>query len=170
VTDIIVAAVAKALREHELLNASVDGDEIVFHEDVNVAVAVAVPTGGLLTPVIRGADKLEFEDLCAESKRLVDKARAGKISPDDLIGGTFTVTNMGAGEVDAFTPIINYPQSAILGIGRTVEKVVALDGEVAIRPEAVLSLTHDHRIIDGVPAAEFLKTIVHYIENPNLLY
>lgn len=169
VTDIIIAATAKALREFELINASIDGDEIVYHEDVNVAEAVALPMGGLLVPVIRHADTLSLEALCKETKRLVTAARAGELNPDDMVGGTFTVTNMGVGNIDAFNPIINYPESAILGVGRTVEKVVVIDGMIAIRPRAVFSLTHDHRVIDGLPASEFLKALVHYVENPNLL-
>jgi len=169
VTDFIVAAVAKALREHELLNAFLDGDELVFHEEVNVAVAVALPAGGLLVPVVHNADRLGLKELCKETKRLVTAAKASRFNFDDMVGSTFTVTNMGMGDIDAFSPIIQYPESAILGLGRTVDKPVVVDGAIVIRPRAVLSITHDHRIIDGMPAAEFLKTVVHYIENPNLI-
>ena len=170
VTDMIVLAVARALRENEIINASIDGDEIVYHEDINVGIAVSKDSGGLLVPVLRRADKLSLKKLCTLTKELVSSAREGSINGDALVGGTFTISNMGTKCVDTFTPIINYPESAILGVGRTVDKVTVVNGMITIRPIAALSLTHDHRLIDGVPAADFLAAVIKYIENPNLLF
>jgi pyruvate dehydrogenase E2 component (dihydrolipoamide acetyltransferase) len=168
VTDMIVAAVAKALKEFEIINASIVGEEIVYYQDINVGIAVALKNG-LIVPVVRNADRLSLTVLPVETKRLVSAAQAGTIAADDMKGGTFTVTNLGTMGIDSFNPIINYPESAILGVGRTVEKPVVINGGIVIRPKAVLSLTHDHRLIDGTPAAEFLKAIVHYIETPQEL-
>ena len=124
---------------------------------------------GLVVPVVKSADKLSLEEISVETKRLITLARAGDIGGDDMAGGTFSITNLGTAGIDTFNPIINYPQSAILGIGRAVEKPVVRDGNIVIRPIISLSLTHDHRVIDGTPAADFLKTVVEYIENPWIL-
>lgn len=168
VTDLLVKAAAKALRDNEVVNTSLEGDEIVYHSRVNIGIAVAVPNG-LLVPVVRDADRLSLEQIGAESKRLIAKAKDGTISGDDMAGGTFSLTNLGMVGIDAFTPLINMPQSAILGVGRTVEKPAVVDGQIAIRAKAVLSITHDHRVIDGYPAALFLQSMTYYIENPCLL-
>lgn len=168
INDILVKAVALALRENEVINTSLEGDEIVYHEDINVGIAVALDTG-LVVPVVKSADKLSLEEISVETKRLITLARAGDIGGDDMAGGTFSITNLGTAGIDTFNPIINYPQSAILGIGRAVEKPVVRDGNIVIRPIISLSLTHDHRVIDGTPAADFLKTVVGYIENPWIL-
>ncbi len=168
VTDIILAAAAKALRENEIINAYIDGDEIVYQEDINIGMAVGLENG-LVVPVLRNTDKLTFEALSKQTKRLAEAAKKGTISADEMKGGTFTVTNLGTAGIDSFNPIINFPESAILGVGRTIEKPVVLNGEIIIRPKAVLSLTHDHRLIDGIPASKFLKAVVNYIENPRLI-
>ena len=168
ITDMLIKVVAKALLENEICNAQLDGNEIVYHGDVNIGMAVGLDNG-LLVPVIRNADKMTLEQISVETKRLIKLAKSGQLTPDDMTGGTFSITNLGVSGIDCFNPIINLPQSAILGIGRTVEKPVVLDGKITIRPRAVLSITHDHRIIDGVPAANFLKSCVHYIEKPFLL-
>ena len=168
ITDMLIKVVAKALADNEIINTSIDGSEIVYHGEINIGVAVALDKG-LLVPVLRHADQLSLEQISVEMKRLIKLAKDGKLSGDDMTGGTFSITNLGVSGIDAFNPIINLPQSAILGIGRTVEKPVVLDGKIAVRPRAVLSITHDHRVIDGVPAADFLKSCVHYIEKPFLL-
>ncbi len=168
ITDMLIKVVAKALQENEICNAQLDGNEIVYHGDINIGMAVGLDNG-LLVPVIRNADQLTLEQISVETKRLIGLAKSGKLTGDDMSGGTFSITNLGVSGIDSFNPIINLPQSAILGIGRTVEKPVVLDGKIAIRPRAVLSITHDHRIIDGVPASNFLKSCVHYIEKPFLL-
>ncbi len=164
----LVKAVAYSLRDNEVLNASIDGNDVVYYEDINVAVAVALDEG-LVVPVIRNADKLSIKELSKEILRLVTQAREGSLSPDDMSGATFTLTNLGAFGIDCFNPIINRPESAILGVGRTVEKPVVIDGKIEIRPRMVTSITHDHRVIDGVPAAKFLQSFTYYVENPALL-
>ncbi|MBQ9837368.1 MAG: 2-oxo acid dehydrogenase subunit E2 [Oscillospiraceae bacterium] len=168
VTDLLVKATAKALRENEIINTTLEGDEIVYRADVNIGIAVALDNG-LVVPVVRNADKLSLPEINAESSRLIKKAKGGGLSGADMADGTFSITNLGMVGIDAFTPIINMPQSAILGIGRTVEEPAVYNGEITIRSKAVLSITHDHRVIDGYPAALFLQSMTKYIENPVLL-
>ncbi|MCL1896325.1 MAG: 2-oxo acid dehydrogenase subunit E2 [Clostridiales bacterium] len=168
VTDMLVKAVAKALLEHRVVNTSLDGDEIVYHDEVNINVAVALEEG-LVVPVVRHADRLGLSGIAEETKRLVGLANSGRLGADDMSGGTFTITNLGTFGIDAFNPIINYPQSAILGVGRTVEKPAVEGGQIVIQKRAVLSFTHDHRVIDGAPGAYFLRSVVRFIEKPFLL-
>ena len=168
VTDLLIKAAAKAIEENEIMNTSLIGDEIIFHSEINIGIAVALETG-LVVPVVKNAQNLKVNGIAAETKRLIGLAKSGEIGGDDMSGGTFTITNLGTAGIDSFNPIINYPQSAILGVGRTVEKVVVVNGDIVIQPRAVFSLTHDHRVIDGVPAAEFLHSVVRYIEKPFLL-
>lgn len=167
-TDLIIKAVAKALRQHPNLNSSLVGEEIVLLDEVNIGLAVALEDG-LIVPVIRNADRLSLQEIAAESKRLAEAARAGTLTVDQVTGGTFTITNLGIYEVDAFTPIVNPPECAILGIGRIIEKPVARGGEIAIRQMMHLSLSFDHRLVDGAPAAAFLRTVKRYLEDPYLL-
>ncbi len=167
-TDLLVKAVAKALRENEIINTSLIDNEIIYHADINIGIAVALPNG-LVVPVVRNADKLSLEQINAESKRLVGLAKGGGLGGDDMRGGTFSITNLGMVGIDAFTPIINMPESAILGIGRTVEEPSVVDGQICIRSKAIFSITHDHRVIDGYPAALFLQSLTRFIENPFLL-
>jgi len=124
---------------------------------------------GLLVPVIRDTDKKSLRQIGAELRDLAERARSGKVLPDDLSGGTFTITNLGMFDVDFFTPIINPPEAAILGVGRIAPKAVPRDGEIVIRQMWTLSLAFDHRIADGAPAARFLKYIKERIEEPYLL-
>ena len=168
ITDLLVKAVAKALVEHEIVNTSLAGDEIIYHGEVNVGVAVALEKG-LVVPVVKNADKLTLAQIAKETERLIGLAKSGGLSGDDMSGGTFTITNLGTLGIDAFNPIINYPESAILGVGRTVKKPVVVDDRIVIQPRAVLSFTHDHRVIDGAPGAYFLQSVVRYIEKPFLL-
>lgn len=162
-TDILVKVVAEALDQHRLLNATLDGEQIKVFEDINLGVAVATENG-LVVPVIRDANKKSLHEVSTISKELVSKAKEGKLSRQDLTGGTFTITNLGMHDVDVFFPIINPPETAILGVGRVIEKPVAVDGEVMVRPRMQLSLTYDHRVVDGAPAAEFLKTVKQTLE------
>jgi len=167
-TDIIVKVVAKALEEFPVINASLQGEEIVYHDYVNVGVAVALEDG-LIVPVIRNANKLGIGAISKQVKELAEKAREGKLSPDEYKGGTFTVSNLGMFGVDSFTPIINPPESAILGVNRIQKKPVVVEDEIVIRPMMNLSLSFDHRLIDGALAAQFLQRVKALLENPNLL-
>ena len=162
--------VAVALREHPALNASLDGDRVVQHAAIHVGVAVDTPRG-LLACVLRDVPAKSLRALAAESAALIAQARAGTVSPDALRGGTFTVSNLGAYEIDAFTPIINLPECAILGVGRIVARAVVVDeaaGLIAARKMVALSLTFDHRVVDGAPAARFLQRIKRLVEQPAL--
>lgn len=165
--DMIVAAAAHALHNHPSLNASLQDQKIHFLDQVHVGFAVDMNGRGLIVPVIRDADQKDLKELAAERARLVDKTLKGQAEPEDFSGGTFTVTNLGSYGIDAFTPIINAPECAILGVGRIVKKPVADGDEVVIRSRMVLSLTHDHRLNDGGPAAKFLKEIADRLENPD---
>jgi pyruvate/2-oxoglutarate dehydrogenase complex dihydrolipoamide acyltransferase (E2) component len=165
---LLVKVIAAALRSHPLVNASVEGDLIKVWRQVHVGVAMDLGKG-LIVPKVRHADTRSIREISAEIDRLVAAARAGTLALDDLTLGTFTLTNLGAWEIDGFTPIVNHPESAILGVGRIVEKPVARDGQVVVEPCIALSLSFDHRIIDGAPGAAFLKTIKDMVEEPGLM-
>ncbi|MHB8928698.1 MAG: dihydrolipoamide acetyltransferase family protein [Bacillota bacterium] len=167
-TDIIVRAVALALRRHSEINVSFDGQTITRRAEVNVGIAVDLGEG-LIVPVVRHADTLGLAELSARIKGLADMARRGGLEPDDIVGGTFTVTNLGMFAADAFTPILNPPESAILGVGRIADRPVIENGRVVPGKEMVLSLTHDHRVIDGAPAARFLGAVADHLEAPYTL-
>ncbi len=157
-TDLLVEAVAGALRAHPRLRVTADGEGLQEQEAVNIGIAVALEEG-LIVPVVRHADRKSLQQIAEESRRLTEKARTGSLGVDDVSNGTFTITNLGMYGVDAFTPIINQPQVAILGVGRIVPKPAVHDGAIAIRSMMVLSLTFDHRIVDGAPAAAFLQDV-----------
>jgi pyruvate dehydrogenase E2 component (dihydrolipoamide acetyltransferase) len=156
------------LREYPYMNASLTDEGIKEWPHVNVGLAVDTPRG-LLVPVVREADKLGIWEIAQEARRLVGRAQEGGILPDELRGGTFTVTNLGMYGIDGFTPIINLPEVAILGVGRISPQPAVWAGQVCIRQRLVLSLTFDHRLVDGAPAARFLQRIAQYIESPYLL-
>ncbi|MGW8318791.1 MAG: dihydrolipoamide acetyltransferase family protein, partial [Candidatus Promineifilaceae bacterium] len=158
---------ARALQEHAYLNASLDGDEIIYWQTVNVGLAVDTDRG-LVVPVIQNAAAKSVHDLAIELADLLPRAKAGKALPDELSGGTFTITNLGAFNIDAFTPIINPPESAVLGVGRLIDKWVVVDKEPSIRTMLSLSLTFDHRLVDGAQAARFLDRIRQFVEQPYL--
>jgi len=162
-TEMLIKAVAKALLDHRLLNATLEDNQIKVFEDVNVGVAVTTESG-LVVPVVRNADKKSLGEISSVLKELVEKARQGKLTREDVTAGTFTITNLGMYDVDVFFPIINPPETAILGVGRVVEKPVAVNGQLAIKPLMQLSLTYDHRIVDGAPAAKFLQTVKQVLE------
>lgn len=167
-TDLIVKACALALRQHPRLNATLEGDQIKLLADIHVGLAVALDEG-LTVPVLRHADRQSLADLARERTRLVEKAKATQLTTPEITGSTFTVTNLGTYEIDAFTPIVNPPEAAILGVGRIVEKVVVYQGKIAQRAMMTLSLSFDHRLVDGAPAAEFLQTIKRQLEQPAAL-
>jgi pyruvate dehydrogenase E2 component (dihydrolipoamide acetyltransferase) len=168
--DLLAVIVARALREFPYMNArvSADGSAIEWLSRVNLGMAVDTERG-LLVPVIRDADKKGLREFGLDFRDKVERARAGRALPDDLSGGSFTITNLGMYEVDAFTPVINLPEAAILGVGRIHEKPVAIQGQVVVRQMWSLSLVFDHRLVDGAPAARFLQRIKQMIENPFLL-
>ncbi|MFC2046380.1 2-oxo acid dehydrogenase subunit E2 [Chloroflexota bacterium] len=168
--DLLGLMVARALREFPYMNARLDADETSILRLPAVNLGMAVDTErGLLVPVIRDAGRKGLRAFGTEFRALVERARVGKSLPDDLTGGTFTITNLGMYDVDAFTPIINLPEAAILGVGRIQPKPVVRDGEIVARQMWVLSLGFDHRLVDGAPAARFLQRIKQLVENPFLL-
>jgi pyruvate dehydrogenase E2 component (dihydrolipoamide acetyltransferase) len=157
-TDLLVKEVAELLADHPLLNATLTGQGIVCPPAVDMGVAVALEDG-LIVPVIRDAGARPLAELARDRVDLAAKAQAGTLTMDEVEGGTFTISNLGSFGADAFTPIVNPPQCAILGVGRIADKPVAVDGLVQIRPTMWLSLTFDHRIVDGAPAARFLQQL-----------
>ena len=164
-TDLVIRASAKALEKHSLMNSSIDGDSLVTHGSIHVGMAVALPEG-LIVPVVKDANRLSMRALCEETSRLAAAARDSKLSVDDLQGGTFTVSALGMFGVDSFTPIINAPQAGILGVNRLRDEV-RWEGERPVKAQAMrLSLTWDHRILDGAPAAEFVATVRDLLEAP----
>lgn len=169
--DLLVVIVSNALREFPYMNArfSEDGEAIEYLKPVHMGMAVDTDRG-LLVPVIRNSDKKGLQQIGAEFRASVKRARSGKSPPEELSGSTFTITSLGTFRVDAFTPVINLPEAAILGIGRIAEKPVAKDGEVVIRKMMTLSLVFDHRLVDGAPAAAFLDFICDLIEDPAMLF
>lgn len=166
VTAVLIKLTALALTKHELLNSRWEDDQIVMPEEVHIGVAVDTPQG-LLVPVIRDVQQLSLSDVSRKLEEIKSRAAARKLTPDELRGGTFTITNLGRFGVETFTPIINTPESAILGVGAMRrEPVVLADDRIVPRDVLSLSLTFDHRVVDGAPAAEFLQTLAHAIENP----
>ncbi|MBW1862081.1 MAG: 2-oxo acid dehydrogenase subunit E2 [Deltaproteobacteria bacterium] len=165
---ILVKIVATALRLHPKINASVEGDEIKIWQQVHIGVAME-SENGLIVPVIRNPDLKSITEINRELNELIIKTRENRLLPDNLANGTFTISNLGFADIDYFTPILRPPESAILGVGRIVEKPVIKDGKIIPDIRIGLSLTFDHRIIDGAPAARFLKTVKDIVENPLLM-
>ncbi|RCK72102.1 MAG: Dihydrolipoamide acetyltransferase component (E2) of acetoin dehydrogenase complex [Anaerolineae bacterium] len=163
--DLIGKMVTTALLKYPYMNARFQQEFIEVYHTVNLGIAVDTERG-LMVPVIRGAEKLSLRRFAERIRELANAARQGNISPDDLQGSTFTITNLGNYDIDVFTPIINYPEVAILGIGRIGERVVPYHNEIAIRSVVILSLVFDHRLVDGAPAARFLQEIKRLIEDP----
>ncbi|MFP3668835.1 dihydrolipoamide acetyltransferase family protein [Priestia sp. SIMBA_032] len=169
-TDILVKMTATALRHIPMMNTSIEEDRIIIHDKINIGVAVALD-GGLVVPVVRDADRKGFMAISKDVRDLAAKARENKLSGDELTGGTFTISNLGNYEVDAFTPIINLPESAILGVGRIVRKpIVNENDEIVPASMMVLSLSFDHRVVDGALAAQLLKMIKGYLEDPDQMH
>jgi pyruvate dehydrogenase E2 component (dihydrolipoamide acetyltransferase) len=167
--DLLIKLVAHALGEYPYMNVRLDQTSGVIQFLGAVHVALAVDTErGLLVPVVRDVDRKRLTEVAREVRDLVERARAGKALPDELSGSTFTITNLGMYEIDAFTPIINLPEAAILGVGRIKKRPVVRDGELGVGQTMWLSLTFDHRLVDGAPAARFLQYVKNLIEDPYL--
>jgi pyruvate dehydrogenase E2 component (dihydrolipoamide acetyltransferase) len=166
--DLLIKVAARALRRFPYVNARLVDDEIVHLDEVNIGLAIDTERG-LLVPNVPDADQKSLIEVARTVRNLVDRARKATLTPDEFTGGTFTITNLGMYEVDAFTPIINAPETAILGVGRIKAVPAVVDNEVTIRQRMWLSLTFDHRLVDGAPAARFLQYIKRLIEEPYLL-
>ena len=167
-TAYVVKAASKALQRFPGINSALMGNQIRFYENTNINVAVSADDK-LVTPVVRKVNERSILDVNDEIAVLADKAREGTLSLHDFEGGTFTVTNSGVFGSLFFTPIINYPQCAILGMGKTVETPVVRDGQIVIAPVMKLCLTYDHRLVDGATAVKFLVQVKEYLENPSEL-
>jgi pyruvate dehydrogenase E2 component (dihydrolipoamide acetyltransferase) len=164
-TDLVVKAVAHALKEHPRLNAWIEGEQIRLVQAIHIGVAVALDEG-LIVPVVRDADRRSLREIAQETQRLALRAREGTLTREEVMGSTFSVSNLGMYGIDAFTPIINPPEIAILGVGRINEKLVRVPRGAEWRHVITLSLTFDHRAVDGAPAAAFLQTVGKHLENP----
>ena len=163
-TDLLVSLVARALVKHPRLNASWIENAVRSNRDINVAIAIAVDDG-VVIGVIHGADRLSLTDIASRRKELGDRARAGKLRPADIAGATFTISNLGMYQVDAFTAIIVPPQAGILAVGAIADRAVAVNGQAVVRPTMTLTLSCDHRAVDGARGAAFLNDLVHAIEH-----
>jgi pyruvate dehydrogenase E2 component (dihydrolipoamide acetyltransferase) len=163
--DIILKAVGTALRQHPACNAWWQEDRIRYWHEVHVSMAVAIEEG-LITPVIRNTDLKSLREIATESHELATRARERRLSPEEYTGGTFSVSNLGMLDIDEFTAVINPPEAGILAVGRIVEKPVAHEGQVALRRRLRLTMSCDHRVIDGATGAQFLKTLKTMLENP----
>jgi pyruvate dehydrogenase E2 component (dihydrolipoamide acetyltransferase) len=168
VTDVLTKVSATALMRHREVNAQWSEDAILLLPSANIGIAVAAPQG-LVVPVIHGAERLRLAEIAAARSDLVSRAREGKLQREDLEDGTFTISNLGMFSVERFTAVLNPPQAAIVAVGATEDRVVAVDGEPAVRPTLTLTGTFDHRAVDGAPAAEFLQTLKELLEEPGLM-
>jgi pyruvate dehydrogenase E2 component (dihydrolipoamide acetyltransferase) len=157
-TDLLISAVAGALEKHPRLNGSWSGQAIRFNQEINIGVAMAVDEG-VVTGVIRNANKIELAEIAVQRRDLAERARAGRLRPTDISGATFTISNLGMYHVNAFTAIIVPPQAAILAVGEIADRVVALEGKPAVLPMISMTLSCDHRVVDGARAAEFMHTL-----------
>jgi pyruvate dehydrogenase E2 component (dihydrolipoamide acetyltransferase) len=164
-TDLLVRLTAVALRRYPRLNASWQNENIVLNHNINIGLAVAVDDG-LLVPVIHRADELNLTQLAAQRSEIVARAQSGKLSLDDLSGGTFTISNLGMYGVDAFNAIVNPPQAAILAVSRIADRVVPLNGQPTVQPMVTFSLSCDHRVVDGARGAQFLQALADLVEEP----
>jgi pyruvate dehydrogenase E2 component (dihydrolipoamide acetyltransferase) len=167
ITDLLTKICASALRRHPEVNVSFSEDALLRHPTANIGIAVAAPQG-LVVPVVKSAERLSLAEIAAVRSDLVDRARNQKLTQDDLAGGTFTISNLGMFGVESFTAVLNPPQAAILAVGATEDRPVARDGEVVVRPTMTMTLTVDHRAVDGAPAADFLRTVKAMLELPGL--
>lgn len=164
--DIIVKACAAALRLHPEVNASFRADSIRYHNRVHVGIAVATDEGGLITPVVRDCDRKSLPQISKEAKDLIARARQRKLRPDEYTGGTFSVSNLGMMGIEEFSAVINPPEGAILAVGAVVEKPIVADGRIEIGPRCRMTLSCDHRVVDGATGAKFLQTLKNILENP----
>ena len=162
-TDLLVNLVAKVLREIPEFNATCDGNNIKYIKNINIGVAVAIPNG-LMVPVVRNADSKTIPEIAIELRTLAEKARSGKLIPEEYSYGTFTISNLGMLGVESFTSIINPPESAILGVGAIIDRPRVIDGKITVRPIFKVTLNIDHRIADGVLAAQLLNKLKSFCE------
>jgi len=167
-THLIVKAVAMALEEYPQLNATFEGENIKIWKDINIGIAVGLKDG-LIVPVLRRANKMSLLEIASEASKLVARAREKKLREEEFYGGTFTISNMGALGVESFIAIINIPETAILSLGRIADKPVVVDGQIAIRKMMTMTLSADHRVVDGVLAARFLRKVKDLLEAPYIL-
>jgi pyruvate dehydrogenase E2 component (dihydrolipoamide acetyltransferase) len=169
ITDFMLKITAMALRQHPVVNTRwVEGQGIVYINDINVGMAMAIKTG-LVVPVVRACDTKSIIQIAKDRTALIDKGRGGKLGPDEMTGGTFTVSAMGMFGTDIFTAIINQPENAILGVGTIKDKPVVVNKQIVIRPMMNLALTYDHRVIDGADAGRFMQTLQEYMEDPMMI-
>jgi pyruvate dehydrogenase E2 component (dihydrolipoamide acetyltransferase) len=164
-TDLLIAVTARVLARHPGMNAAWDGAGVHRHPRVNISVAIAVQDG-VIAAVIPGADTLDLEAIAARRRDLAERARQGRLRPADVSGGTFTITNLGMYGVDAFLPILTLGQAAILAVGRIADRVVPVNGAPGIRPMITLTLSSDHRVVDGAQAAQFLAALAEALAHP----
>jgi len=167
-TAFIAKAVALALKNHSMLNSSIENDQVNIYEDINISIAIDTPNG-LVAPAVFNVDKKNVLEISNEIKRLTENAKACNLKLVELVGGTFTITNLGAIGVEAFMPLVNPPQTAIIGFGTVVMRPVVADNNIAIAPMVTLSLVFDHRVVDGAPASLFLQEVKNLLENPHML-
>ncbi len=163
-TDLLIFFVARALEQHPRLNASWTGQEIRFNQEVNIGVAMAVEDG-VVTGVVRNANKTNVAEIAVQRRDLAERARAGRLRPNDISGATFTISNLGMYHVNAFTAIIVPPQAAILAVAEIADRVVAMKGKPVVRPMITLTLSCDHRVVDGARAAEFMHTVANSLQS-----
>ena len=168
VTDVLTKVCAAGLLRHREVNAQYTDEAILLLPTANIGIAVAAPQG-LVVPVIHGAERLRLTEIAAARADIVGRARESKLERGDLENGTFTISNLGMYRVERFTAVLNPPQAAIVAVGATEERAVAVDGEVVVRPTMTITGTFDHRAVDGAPAADFLQTIKELLEEPALM-
>lgn len=169
-SDVFIKLFANALKECPIVNSTFTDDGIILHKHINIGLAVAMPEDGLIVPNIKDADKKSLKEITKERADLVTKGREGKLPMADITGGTFTISNMGGFPVDHFTPIVNMPESAIVGLGRTIDKVVAIDGNIGVHPVMALSYTFDHRHLDGAVGGKFVAAVQEAFDNADAIF
>jgi pyruvate dehydrogenase E2 component (dihydrolipoamide acetyltransferase) len=167
ISDLITKVCAAALMRHRAVNALYKGDSIELHPTANIGIAVAIPNG-LVVPVIRSCERLSIAEIASARAAVVDRARTGNLQQADLEGGTFSISNLGMYGIERFIAVLNPPQAAILAVGSTEDKVVAVDGAAVVRPRMELTLTCDHRAVDGATGADFLRSVKSFLEEPGL--
>jgi pyruvate dehydrogenase E2 component (dihydrolipoamide acetyltransferase) len=167
ISDLLTKVCAAALLRHRAVNALYKGDAVELYPTANIGIAVAVPNG-LIVPVIPSCERKSVAEIAAERAALVERARAGKLQQADLDGGTFTISNLGMYGIEQFVAVLNPPQAAILAVGATEDRVVVVDGEIVVRPRMEVTLTCDHRAVDGASGAEFLRDVKAFLEEPGL--
>ena len=166
--DLVIKAVAASLRKHPWVNSSWTGESIRQYDAVHIGVAVAVEEG-LITPIVRNADRKGITEIASEVKELAGRAREKKLKPEEYTGGTFSISNLGLFGITEFTAVINPPEAAILAVGAIEEKVVVIDGEMVVRPRMRVTLSCDHRVVDGATGAQFLQTLKANLEDPMMM-